>query len=181
MTTPPPRPAREIAPFAIAPAAPADEQFVHALYGEVFGPGRYAKAAERLREGNTRLGSACHVATDEQGLVGAVQFWPVAIGGTIGGALLGPLAIAPRRRGDGIAFKLMEAGIGVCAGEGVDLVILVGDEPYYARAGFTRAERGRFLMPGPVNPDRILVRELTADAGVFSGRLSVPRATTPAS
>ncbi len=152
-----------------------------ALYNVVFGPGRYAKTAERLREGNTRIEAACHVAFDDSGLVGAVQFWPLTVGGSGNAALLGPLAIDPRRRGDGIAFKLMETGIAVCADLGLPAVILVGDETYYARAGFARVARGRFLMPGPVNADRILVRELTEQAADLRGALSVPRATTQTS
>jgi predicted N-acetyltransferase YhbS len=47
------------------------------------------------------------------------------------------------------------------------LVILVGDEPYYARMGFKRAPHGRLQMPGPVDPARVLVCEL-AD-GAFEG------------
>ena len=37
-----------------------------------------------------------------------------------------------------------------------DLALLVGDEPYYARLGFKRVPRGQLLMPGPVDPDRLL-------------------------
>lgn len=174
-------PARDIAPFEIVPASSVSEDEVQALYNLVFGPGRFAKTAERLRECNQRIEAACFVARDGDGLVGAVQFWPVAVGNSEGAVLLGPLAINPRRRGDGIAFKLMEAGIDVCAARGERIVILVGDEPYYARAGFARARAGRFTMPGPVDANRILVRELRPDAASLEGALSVPRATRPAS
>jgi len=47
------------------------------------------------------------------------------------------------------------------------LVILVGDEPYYAKCGFKRIPKGRAIMPGPVDPSRLLVCEL-AD-GAFEG------------
>lgn len=175
------RPAREIAPFEIVSASSVSEDEVQALYHLVFGPGRFAKTAERLRERNQRVEEACFVARDAEGLVGAVQFWPVMAGKAVGAVLLGPLAINPRRRGDGIAFKLMEAGIDVCAARGEQAVILVGDEPYYARAGFSRARAGRFTMPGPVDANRILVRELTPDGAALEGALSVPLATRPAS
>lgn len=181
MNTQSPKPAREIAPFTLSHADDASSGEVEALYNLVFGPGRFAKTAERLREGNHRIDEACHIARDEHGLVGAVQFWPVTVGENGRGVLLGPLAIAPRRRGDGIAFKLMETGIAICAEQGWPAVILVGDEPYYARAGFQRTEPGRFTMPGPVNASRILMRELSDEAAALRGPLSVPRATTPAS
>lgn len=181
MTETPPKPVRVIAPFEIRVASETEAESVEALYHDVFGPGRFAKTAERLREGNRRIEPACFVATDAEGMVGSVQFWPLLVDGAPGGVLLGPLGIATRRRGDGIAFRLMEAGIGVCAERGDLAVILVGDEPYYARAGFSRADIGRFRMPGPVDESRILVRELKAEASSLRGALSVPRATKPAS
>ena len=54
---------------------------VEALYDEVFGPGRFAKTAERLREGNTKIADASFVAVDAEGVTGAVRVWPVTIGG----------------------------------------------------------------------------------------------------
>jgi predicted N-acetyltransferase YhbS len=53
---------------------------------------------------------------------------------------------------------------------GVALVVLVGDEPYYARLGFRRIPRGQIAMPGPADPDRLLAAELMPDAlRSFSG------------
>jgi predicted N-acetyltransferase YhbS len=45
--------------------------------------------------------------------------------------------------------------------------VLVGDEPYYGRAGFMRIPHGRAAMPGPVDPERLLVAELVP--GAFDG------------
>ncbi len=47
---------------------------------------------------------------------------------------------------------------------GYKLVILVGDLPYYARAGFAVVPCGRILMPGPVDPARLLYAELAPGA-----------------
>ena len=47
------------------------------------------------------------------------------------------------------------------------LVVLVGDMPYYARCGFIRIPKGEVTMPGPVDPARLLVAELTE--GAFAG------------
>jgi len=47
------------------------------------------------------------------------------------------------------------------------MILLVGDEPYYGRMGFKKVPRGRVKLPGPVDPDRILVAELAA--GAFDG------------
>jgi predicted N-acetyltransferase YhbS len=51
--------------------------------------------------------------------------------------------------------------------KGHRLVILVGDEPYYARVGFKRVQRGLVTLAGPVDPARLLVRELVD--GAFAG------------
>jgi predicted N-acetyltransferase YhbS len=47
---------------------------------------------------------------------------------------------------------------------GYRLVILVGDLPYYARAGFTVAPHGYIALPGPVDPARLLYAELVPGA-----------------
>jgi predicted N-acetyltransferase YhbS len=51
--------------------------------------------------------------------------------------------------------------------KGHRLVVLVGDEPYYAKSGFKRIPKGRLVMPGPVDPARLLVCELAE--GAFEG------------
>ncbi|MCB1371848.1 MAG: N-acetyltransferase, partial [Rhodobacteraceae bacterium] len=46
-------------------------------------------------------------------------------------------------------------------------VILVGDEPYYRRFGFTHARAAGLDFPPPTNPDRLLARPLVP--GAFDG------------
>jgi predicted N-acetyltransferase YhbS len=100
----------------------------------------------------------------------------VAVGDQQRAAFLGPIAVAERRRGNGVAFKLMERAIGVCREQGYAAVILIGDHDYYERFGFRQAGVGRFQLPGPVDQNRILIRDLSADAEKLTGLLAVPRA-----
>lgn len=167
-------PAATIPAYSISLDAPEHAAAVEALYDDVFGPGRFAKTAERLREGNTKIAHASLVAIDSEGLTGVVRVWPVTVGETGRAAFLGPIAVAERRRGNGVAFKLMERAIGVCREQGYAAVILVGDLDYYDRFGFKSAE-GRFQLPGPVDQKRVLIRDLSERAGKLSGLLSVPR------
>ena len=51
--------------------------------------------------------------------------------------------------------------------KGHRLVVLVGDEAYYEKCGFKRIPRGRAIMPGPVDPARLLLAELAE--GAFEG------------
>lgn len=167
-------PAATIPAYSISRDAPEHAAAVEALYDDVFGPGRFAKTAERLREGNTKIADASLVAIDSEGLTGVVRVWPVTVGETGRAAFLGPIAVAERRRGNGVAFKLMERAIGVCREQGYAAVILVGDLDYYDRFGFKSAE-GRFQLPGPVDQKRVLIRDLSERAGKLSGMLGVPR------
>jgi len=48
--------------------------------------------------------------------------------------------------------------------KGHRLVILVGDEPYCGKCGFRPIPPGRAVMPGPVDPARLLVAELVDGA-----------------
>ena len=50
----------------------------------------------------------------------------------------------------------MQRGIDQARALGFATIILVGDEPYYARVGFTKIAPGRVRMPGPVDPERLL-------------------------
>jgi predicted N-acetyltransferase YhbS len=61
----------------------------------------------------------------------------------------------------------MERALAEARQQGHKLVVLVGDEPYYAKAGFRLIPKGQATMPGPVDPARLLVAEL-AD-GAFAG------------
>jgi predicted N-acetyltransferase YhbS len=168
-------------PCELVPDSADHAAAVEALYDDVFGPGRFAKAAERLREGNTRIAEASFVALDSTGFCGVVRLWPVEDEEGRRAAFLGPIAVIERRRGNGVAFHLMERSIGVCREQGYPAVILVGDEAYYARFGFRKAGVGRFTLPGPVDQNRILIRDLGPGSDALRGALSVPRAARPAS
>lgn len=166
--------------FEIEAERPEHRAAIDALLDLVFGPGRYAKAAQRLREGNTPVPELCYVAFSGEGaarrMVGSLSFWPVVIGG-VSGLMLGPLAVDPELRGKGCGIKLMEKGLADAKALGYRLVILVGDAPYYMRVGFGPVSPGRLTMPGPVDPGRLLFREL--DIGTFAqakGPITKPQA-----
>ncbi|MBI1261084.1 MAG: GNAT family N-acetyltransferase [Rhizobiales bacterium] len=156
--------------FTIENERPEHGPAIEALLDLSFGPGRYAKAAQRLREGNVAVPELSYVAFtgegDERRMVGALSFWPILIGGRPG-LMLGPLAVEPALRGKGCGIKMMEKGLADAKAMGYRLVILVGDAPYYARVGFGPVPPGRLTMPGPVDPTRLLFREL--DIGAFIG------------
>ncbi len=148
---------------------------VEKLVAEAFGPDRFAKTVYRLRDGVEAESSLSLVAIDKGEVVGTLRFWPVEIEGTPA-LLLGPLVTSPERQGEGIGSRLMKAGLDRATAQGHRIVVLVGDEPYYRRFGFTRALARRLELPGWVDPARFLARELAAGAlaGV-SGMIGRPR------
>src|SRR4051812_25793753 len=91
---------------------PDDVEAVEGLVALCFGPGRIAKTAYRLREGVSEVRELSFVAVDQASgaLLGSVRFWPVAVGGHAS-LLLGPLAVQPHLRGQGIGIGLMQHGL----------------------------------------------------------------------
>ncbi len=143
-----------------------DTAAVERLHERTFGPGRYAKSAYRLRERVSHRPDLSFTARIGTLLVGSVWLTPVRIGDTKA-LLLGPLTVEPAFRERGVGLALIERALKEAAAKGHRLVILVGDEPYYGKCGFKRIPPGRAIMPGPVEPARLLVAEL--DAGAFDG------------
>ena len=143
-----------------------DADAIERLNERTFGPGRYAKTAYRLREGAAHSLALSFTARIGTLLVGSVRLTPVRVGETPA-LLLGPLTVEPPFRARGIGLALIKRALDEARDKGHRLVVLVGDEPYYARAGFKPMPKGRAKMPGPVDPARLLIAELVPDA--FAG------------
>ena len=136
---------------------------IERLHERTFGPGRFARTAYRIRE---QLGHRLELSfTARIGtlLVGSVRLTPIRIGKTPA-LLLGPLTIEPPFRERGIGQALMERALDAARAKGHRLVVLVGDEPYYKKVGFKRIPKGRVILGGPVDYDRLLVAELAEGA-----------------
>jgi predicted N-acetyltransferase YhbS len=147
--------ARESLTWRVRSEAAGDAARIEALNRDAFGPGRFAKAAYRLREGVAPIPDLSFVAEENGVLRGSVRFWPVRAGGHEA-LLLGPLAVESAERGRGLGIALMQAGIEAAHRGPWNAILLVGDEPYYAKLGFSRLPPGRVKFPGPVDPKRIL-------------------------
>ena len=151
---------------------PEDAAAIERLHERTFGPGRYARTAYRIREKMAHRLDLSYTARIGTLLVGSVRLTSVRIGDTPA-LLLGPLTIEPPFRDRGIAKAMMERALRDAKDKGHRLVVLVGDEPYYARVGFKRVPKGAITMPGPADPARMLAAELTE--GALSGVSGVVR------
>ena len=143
---------------------PADSAVVEHIVAAAFGPGRFAKSAYRLREGVNPIDALSFVTTVDGRVVGTVRYWPVDIGGAAA-LMLGPIAVERALQGQGLALALMQTSLDAARALGHRIVVLVGDEPYYGRAGFKQIRPlGCVTMPGPVDPARLLGLALVGGA-----------------
>ena len=147
--------------FEIRPERPADAAAVERVIARAFGPGRFAKTAERLREGARFRPDLSFVAWSDGELVGAVRLWTIHVGGEPT-AFLGPIAVDADQRGAGLGAALVEAATAAAEAAGERAVLLVGDPPFFGPLGFVRAQG--VDLPGPVDRARVLVRPFGPEA-----------------
>jgi predicted N-acetyltransferase YhbS len=135
----------------IAPETSAEAAEAEALVLDAFGPGRFAKTAERLREAARRV--AGFTARQDGRMVGSVRLWAITVGGA-DALFLGPIAVASQARREGLGANLVAACVEDARCRGVAGVLLVGDASYFSRFGFVVAPRA--VLPGPADPQRVL-------------------------
>lgn len=148
--------------FVIAAELPAEKAAREALLDRAMGAGRKRKSSEALRRGRLPAEGLALVARSADGAVlGTVRLWNVTLGtGGRPALLLGPLAVEPGVKNAGIGSALMRTAIAQARDLGHGAILLVGDEPYYGRFGFSAARTGKLAMPGPYERHRLLALEL---------------------
>lgn len=142
--------------LAYLPEDSSHDAAIDLINEEAFGPGRFARAAARIREQGPHDRTLSFVSTDKGEVIGSVRMTPV-IAGEVRGHLLGPLAVRPSHKNLGIGQKLCRIALEAARAAGSQGVVLVGDPPYYQRIGFERVAPGSLVFPGPVDQNRVLV------------------------
>ena len=148
-------------PTAITDETEADAPAVEALVAAAFGPGRFVKTAERLREQATLAFGL--VARSDEGVIGSVRLWRVVVGETPA-LFLGPITVKADQRKAQLGARLVEAAVARAESLGAAGVLLVGDVAYFERFGFVGAPGA--TLPGPVEQRRVLWKSLGTDAPV---------------
>jgi predicted N-acetyltransferase YhbS len=155
-----------------------DVEAREALLDACFGPARFQKTCERLREDRKAADGLSLVIEQNGKLVGTVRLWHICAGPNRPALMLGPLAVDPALQSLGLGGKLMRESLKRAADLGHKAVLLVGDAPYYERFGFSTEKTGALWLPGPYERDRFLALEfedgyldstrgLVAATGVF--------------
>lgn len=133
-----------------------DADAIEALLDHAFGPGRFVKVSERVREFAEFRPDMSFCAWHGGRLVGSVRMWKVRVGGTPA-IFLGPLAVRAEGRKFGTGGELVRLACAAAQDAGYP-VLLVGDEPYFGRFGFSSASAKAVRLPGPVDQRRVLAK-----------------------
>lgn len=154
--------------MTLVPLTAVPPALVDSLLDAAFGAERRARTAYRIREGMSALEGSSLAALDEEGYLAAtIQTWPVALRDGAGRAhplvMVGPVAVAPPRQGEGFGKALMAASLAALdagheAGAPPLPLVMIGDPDYYERWDFTAAFTAGWRCPGPWEPHRLLVR-----------------------
>jgi predicted N-acetyltransferase YhbS len=134
---------------------PAHGAEIEALLNRAFGPGRFAKVSERVREFADFAPELSFCALEAGKVVGVVRMWRVNVGDQPV-VFLGPLAVEESERRHGLGAQLVERACQATKAAGESAVLLVGDIPYFQRVGFALAPD--VTLPGPVDARRVLSR-----------------------
>jgi predicted N-acetyltransferase YhbS len=161
-------PAAPLPVLTLQSERPQDGPLVDALIARAFGPGRFTKVSERVREFATFAPEMSVCAWSGDRLLGCARMWHVRVGGQRA-MFLGPFAVELGERNAGFGARMINRACELAARASETHVVLVGDEPYFGRVGFETARGRAVVLPGPVDQRRVLVRALTPDAGELAG------------
>jgi predicted N-acetyltransferase YhbS len=161
--------------FAIRDEIISDVPARERLLDRCFGPSRFAKTCQRVRDGRLPAGGLARIVADGTKLVGTVRLWNVAAGPNRPALLLGPIAVDPSLQGSGLGSRLMHDALDRARALGHGAVLLVGDEAYYRRFGFKTDPVAALWLPGPVERERFLGLELVP--GALAGAVGMVRPT----
>jgi predicted N-acetyltransferase YhbS len=142
---------------------PAHDPEIEEINAEAFGPGRFTRAAYKIREGGPHEPDLSFVALDHGKVVASVRLTRIVCGKGAG-LLLGPLAVRPAYKNVGIGRRLVAIALDAARQKGHGVVVLVGDAPYYGPLGFVQIPFGQVDMPRPFDPRRLLACELVEGA-----------------
>lgn len=160
----------------IVPETPAlHAEAIEDLFDRTFGPGHFAKTAERLRENSVSLPAINRVALDEGRVVGVCRVWPLVVGATRAPALFyGPVAVDPAYRGHFLSLEITRAALDAGKAAGWPAAILIGAKSLFGKAGFEVAPKNRLTFPGPQDQGRVMIQDLAGDASQLEGLVTAP-------
>lgn len=146
---------------------------IEALYDRTFGPGHFAKTAERLREGNSSRPDLTRIAISKGEVIGVCRIWPIVVGADrVPAVFVGPVAVEPGFQGQRLGLTVTGEALEAATAAGCGAAIIIGAPQYFGELGFTVVAPDRFSFPGPQDMARVMVRDLAGSADALSGAVS---------
>ena len=143
---------------------------IEALYDRTFGPGHFAKTAERLREGNQSRPDLTRIAVKDGAVIGVCRMWPVVVGvNRLPALFVGPVAVEPGFQGQRLGLSITGEALEASTAAGCKAAIIIGSPRYFGELGFEPVSPDRFRFPGPQDMARVMIRNLAGDASTLSG------------
>lgn len=143
-------------PIVYVPERPEHAAPIEGVLARAFGPGRFAKTSERVRERGARFEpQLSRVALDDDKVIGLCRIYTVAAGG-VTLLFLGPLAVDPQAQHSGVGAALVRACVNAGRVAGANGIICVGRAAFFQQIGFSHVPEGRLTLPSPVDPNRFM-------------------------
>lgn len=148
--------------FRVETANDGDE--IKRLMGLGFAPSHAQRNIWTLRDGG-HIAALSLVAEDSSRsgyLLGSIRFWPITIAGK-SSVLLGPLAVDPELRGQGIGMELVKQGLTAAKAHGFHYCFVSGEPEYYPKLGFSKLKSADLTLPAEIEEPRLHMIPISAD------------------
>lgn len=165
--------------ISLRPETLEDAAAIEHILDRAFGPGRFAKVSDRVREFAHLRRDLSVVAVREHAVIAVCRMYDVAVGDQRM-VYLGPLATDPDAQASGVGVAVTQAALDAARADGAGVVVVVGQPRFFLRFGFCQIPDGRITLPGPVEARRLQWLNL-ADKDrqpALSGALSPLRAAS---
>jgi len=148
------------------PEEPGDLAAIRDVNHRAFGQDQEGNIVDALRANGGVLLSLVAVKHDR--VVGHIMYSPARVG-SVHGAALGPMAVAPDQQRQGIGTALVEAGNDRLARDGCPFVVVVGHAEFYPRFGFRPASTYGITCEWEVPDDVFMVLMLNGTQMAAAG------------
>jgi len=169
--------------LVIRPEGRRDFAAIREIHLLSFGRENEATLVEKIRGSRDFISSLSLVAEFEGRTAGHVLFSRIGIRPPDpklpeeAALAMAPLSVHPDFRNRGVGSELVTRGLKTCRQHGYSLVIVVGEQSYYARFGFVPARPKGLEVPFPVPERAFLVAEIVPRPGSgIKGTIRFPQA-----
>jgi predicted N-acetyltransferase YhbS len=149
--------------FNIRQETPADQPEIDRLMALGFASSHSSRNIWQLRHGQ-KVADLCLVAEDEGKaghLLGSIRYWPITIN-AMPSLLLGPLAVDPELRGQGIGRQLVRDSLALARSGPWAFCFVSGERDYYPKLGFSKLTAHQVDLPAPIEEERLHIISVSA-------------------